>query len=396
MDCKDFEKKVSLYIDGYIDDIEKKEFELHIMECDKCKKSYKKTIEILKTLRQYPEEDLPKNFKESLHKKLAKESTKSNKKQRFGNWKIIASIAAIIIFVVSIPTLIQLNPKDIYDKSITEQSIEMNENSSIQEQGTKNAAFRADNVEGIKPSTKSGSTDKKVNRKIIQNGRIQINIDDYEEVVNGLKQYINENKGYIENLETMYHSYDRADKDNSLKYGNLIIRVPENTFDKIFSYLRNLGEVIDENISRNDITKEYYDTKSRIENLKIQEERLRDIMKSASKVEDILKIENELRRTREEIDINIGTVQNWDSLVNMSTITVEIREVKDLKKSITPIDNNIFKRSRDGFIETLNIVIGNLESGFIYIVSILPILVLILIGILIVLLIIKKYRKRRD
>ncbi len=71
MECKYFKGLISLYIDGYINDKEKKEIEEHLLICKDCKKYLEELKESLGILRNIEKVEAPLGFeKKVIEKKL--------------------------------------------------------------------------------------------------------------------------------------------------------------------------------------------------------------------------------------------------------------------------------------------------------------------------------------
>lgn len=107
--------------------------------------------------------------------------------------------------------------------------------------------------------------------------------------------------------------------------GSITIRVPAERFQEALSRLKeDAEEVRSENISGQDVTQEFTDLQSRLRNLEAAEAQLREIMASATKTEDVLRIFEELRRVREEIEVIKGQIQYFEESSSLSAITVEL------------------------------------------------------------------------
>jgi hypothetical protein len=161
--------------------------------------------------------------------------------------------------------------------------------------------------------------DVSVELKIIKNGQINIEVDDFFIAATKVEAYAKKYDGYVSSSD--------ANKDNNDKHrGTITIRVPEKYFDAVLAELSLLGNVQSKNTNGNDVTEQYIDLASRINNSKAHERRLLEMYDNATNVNELMYVENELSRVRGEIESMEGRLRYMDNKVEMSTITVYLYE----------------------------------------------------------------------
>jgi len=107
--------------------------------------------------------------------------------------------------------------------------------------------------------------------------------------------------------------------------------LPEN-LDRFLQKLRGLGELKNQTLGTEDVTKAYLDTDARLKNAHVMEQRLIDMLKTKTgKVSDLLQVEKELGRVREDIEKMQGELKYWDSQVQFATVTIWLAE-KDMEE----------------------------------------------------------------
>jgi hypothetical protein len=107
--------------------------------------------------------------------------------------------------------------------------------------------------------------------------------------------------------------------------------LPEN-LDRFLQRIRSLGELKNQTLGTEDVTKAYFDTDARLKNAHVMEQRLIDMLKTKTgKVSDLLQVEKELGRVREEIEKMQGELKYWDSQVQFATVTISLTE-KDMEE----------------------------------------------------------------
>jgi hypothetical protein len=100
------------------------------------------------------------------------------------------------------------------------------------------------------------------------------------------------------------------------------IRVPADSLKLAITMIETLGKVKSKNISGNDVTDEFTDYNTRLENAEKSRKRYLELLAKAVTVDEILKVEKELERLNTDIDLLKGKMNRIDHLVNYSTVTV--------------------------------------------------------------------------
>ncbi len=112
-----------------------------------------------------------------------------------------------------------------------------------------------------------------------------------------------------------------------LHSASLEIRMPAERFDEAVEGLRPLGKVESVNISAQDVGEEYVDANARMVNARRLEERLIELLaRRTGKLGDVLAVEHELARVREEIERYEGRLRYLRSRAAVSTLTLNVHE----------------------------------------------------------------------
>lgn len=428
MNCDKYIENINLLIDGNLNKQKTAELKEHMKTCESCRKEYEELKSLKDMLGELEMKKLPENFEKELKIKLleAKEEKESNKKSlmknlldKFSNsnpkYKLAVSIGMVAVVAVigiaglGIGGMGSMNSSKSFDTAApeaamymeneaatdyeiaeTEESMNMVRSGEVPKLA---GGFGNDGVEVESNVTSEQSTleeNKFVGRLIIKNADITVEVQDFDGFMETITEIVTESKGYISNSSSYVYKKDSSDPTKNLKGGNVAIRVPSEIFDGIIYSVGEIGNVTNTNLYTEDISKRYRDTADEVKNLEIREERIREIMGKAEKIEDILKIEEELSRVRSEINRLKGNLSNWEDLVSLSTININVREVEDIKNQIVPVNTNVFQKAKEGFIETINRMIKSIERFFVYVVTNLPVIVpVLIIGIIII----RKLRK---
>jgi hypothetical protein len=116
--------------------------------------------------------------------------------------------------------------------------------------------------------------------------------------------------------------------DTASQYGSaqLTLRVPSGSAQSVFDALEELGRVLDQNVTARDIGKEYFDANLRLSSLETTLHRYEEILTHATKVEEILRVEQELSRLRAEIEQVKGNLRWLADRAARATLHVSLRE----------------------------------------------------------------------
>lgn len=116
--------------------------------------------------------------------------------------------------------------------------------------------------------------------------------------------------------------------DSASQYGSaeLTLRIPSRATQAVFDDLEKLGSVLNQTVTARDIGKEFFDANLRLSSLSATLHRYEEILSKAGKVEEILRIEQELARLRAEIEQVKGDLRWLSDRAARATLHVALRE----------------------------------------------------------------------
>jgi hypothetical protein len=163
------------------------------------------------------------------------------------------------------------------------------------------------------------------NRKLIRNATVELEIVSFDDAVQKITAFANEERGYVATTNSQKQA-------NGKLRGQVIVKVLPENLDRFLQKIRGLGELKNQTLGTEDVTKAYFDTDARLKNARVLEERLIEMLKTKTgKVSDLLQVEKELGRVREDIEKMQGELKYWDSQVQFATVTISLAE-KDMEK----------------------------------------------------------------
>jgi len=163
------------------------------------------------------------------------------------------------------------------------------------------------------------------NRKLIRNATVHLEIVSFDDAVQKITAFAKEERGYVATTDSQKQA-------NGKLRGSVVVKVLPENLDRFLQKIRGLGELKNQTLGTEDVTKAYFDTDARLKNAHVMEQRLIDMLKTKTgKVADLLQVEKELARVREEIEKMQGELKYWDSQVQFATVTISLAE-KDMEE----------------------------------------------------------------
>ena len=158
------------------------------------------------------------------------------------------------------------------------------------------------------------------NRKLVRNATAELEVASFDDSVQKITAFAAEEKGYVSTTNSEKQA-------NGKLRGEIVVKVLPDNLDRFLGKLRGIGELKNQALTTEDVTKAYFDTESRLKNARLMEQRLIEILKTKSKdVADLLEVEKELGRVREEIETMQGELKFMDSQVAFATVTITLAE----------------------------------------------------------------------
>ena len=193
---------------------------------------------------------------------------------------------------------------------------------------------------------KTKEVDKK---KIIKDGRLGLKVTDLEKTKSKIDALVSSLSGYYAN-----ESLNNSDFESSYQ---LKIRIPSGNLEKFILEIESGdGQIQYKEIDARDVTEEFIDLETRLENKKNYLKRYIELLKQAKNVKDILEIQEKTRVIEEEIESSEGRLKYLNDLVAFSTLDLRITKERDFKFS---------PETRDKFSERFKQSLSNGWYGFI-------------------------------
>jgi hypothetical protein len=114
---------------------------------------------------------------------------------------------------------------------------------------------------------------------------------------------------------------------DQVRSATLELRIPAARFDEAVSGLSPVGKVESVNVMAEDVGEEFVDVSARVANARRLEERLVRLLASQTgRLQDVLAVERELARVREEVERYEGRMRYLQTRVAVSTLVINLHE----------------------------------------------------------------------
>jgi len=160
-------------------------------------------------------------------------------------------------------------------------------------------------------------------RVVIQTASLSVVVPDPAASVDEIARMADEMGGYVVSSDVSQTIY--TDVGVTANRGSIQVRVPAERLQEALERIQSgVTEVRNKNVIGQDVTQEFTDLQSSLRNLEAAEEQLLEIMGSATDTEDVLRVFENLRQVRQEIEITTGRIQYLSESAALSSISVEL------------------------------------------------------------------------
>lgn len=186
---------------------------------------------------------------------------------------------------------------------------------------------------------------------LIRTASASVEVGNVDSAVVRLRQLAARVGGYVTSSTMQSGDYE-------VRAATLEVKVPAPRFDEALSGLQPLGKVEYVNVNAQDVGEEYTDVVARVANAQRLERRLVELLATRTgKLEDVLAVERELARVREEIERYQGRLRYLGTRVALSTLSVTVHEKGPLAGT-SPGQNPILEAFRAAWRNFVGFVAG--------------------------------------
>ena len=212
------------------------------------------------------------------------------------------------------------------------------------------------------------------NRMIIHQAQLRVHVKDLGKAQLKIEQKVNEYGGYIVE-SNVYRESDR------LVSGMITVRVPEKHFQRFLADAEEeAAEILERNVTGQDVTEQYVDLESRVKSKRAVEERLLEFMGKAEKTADLLNISSDLAKVQEEIEVIVGQMKYFENQTSFSTIEIFMYEDRVIVPEIDSLDLDTWEKTKKQLVTSTNFLLAVASGVIVFLIGNLPVIAILLLG----------------
>jgi Domain of unknown function (DUF4349) len=157
-------------------------------------------------------------------------------------------------------------------------------------------------------------------RLIVRTGQASIEVDSLNPSMAELRRIVQRVGGFVADASIQSGR-------NQIRSATLQVKIPSNRFDDLTAGLEPLGRLQFVNVGAQDVSEEFVDLTARVANAERLEDRLVELLRTRTgKLQDVLTVERELARIREEIERMEGRLRFLKTSAQLSTLSISLFE----------------------------------------------------------------------
>lgn len=234
-------------------------------------------------------------------------------------------------------------------------------------------------------------------RKLIKNVDLSVETKQFDQFLTMIQNKVSALGGYIEQSNVRGNSYHES---GSRRTANLTARIPIAQIDAFVNGVSEECNVLNKSEYVEDVTLRYTDLESRKKALKVEQDRLLELLAKAESMDAIIAIEQRMSDIRYELENYESQLRLMDNQVSYSTVAIYVTEAE----VFTPVvEDGFWTQVQKGFGRNLKRVASGVENFTIWFLSSLPVLVfwgvILAVAVVVVVKVMKKneaYHREKD
>ena len=224
------------------------------------------------------------------------------------------------------------------------------------------STFSADDAAAVEGAHSTDSA----SAKIIYTANLSLESKDYDAARAALDAAAAQAGGYMESSS----EYSGTEDSRSV---SLTYRVPQENYDSFLAAIAEAGNVTYKNQQADDVTAQYLDVETRLENLKAQRTRLQELQAQADNLSDLLQIETSLTDVQSQIESWQSQLDWYSNQVQQCTVYVNLSEVQNY----TPTDESFLGSVGAAFAQGWSNFVNGLQQLAVWLAGAWPVVLVV-------------------
>lgn len=186
---------------------------------------------------------------------------------------------------------------------------------------------------------------------IVRTAELALTTTDFDQARTRLEEILKRHKGYLGELNV-------TGATGAARTLTATLRVPSEQLDATIAEVKNLGHVDSETQNGEEVTQQYVDLQARLLNARNSEQRLTQILQRTGKLSDVLAVEEQIERVRENIERMEAEKKELTNQVAFSTLNMKVAE--DYKERVHVVPDSTSTRLRNAAVEGYELMVAGL------------------------------------
>jgi hypothetical protein len=190
---------------------------------------------------------------------------------------------------------------------------------------------------------------------VIRTGQAFLEVNKVDSAIPRIRLLASQMGGYITNSSI-------SGGRDQIRQATFELKSPAPRYDQAVGSLSTIGKVETVNSTAQDVGEEFVDVTARVTNSRRLEERLISLLANRTgKLDEVLRVERELARVREEIERYEGRLRYLSARVALSTLTVTVHEPAPILGN-SPGENPIAAALRRAWKNFIALIAGSIAA----------------------------------
>jgi hypothetical protein len=329
-----WEEELMAYVDGELDATQASAVADHLKECQDCSAAVGESRRLSKQIASWKVEESPEGMGERVLAELQQGDGQARKlrvswtKRRIWAYGLGSAVAAsLLLVIIASPLTTREEPlgwlgpsdnlEDLFDLERDQAKLEPGQEALMKKEAPQGQPQQGQD-KALQPPKQIPS---EVNGPmVIRSAHLTVLTKEFDSARSRIEQIVRQSQGYLDNLTVLGEA-------GSVRTLSAALRLPSDRLDAGLVELRKLGRVRQESQSSSDVTSQYVDLQARLTNARNTEQRLLSLQRERTdKLVDVVSVEREISRVREEIERMVAQQKDMSNRVQFATINLEVSE----------------------------------------------------------------------